>query len=99
MIIKKHNISGATAVLLISTADTVNASYINFANVHATDAADLDMYLTDGTDTYYIFKKVNIPAGASLVISGPELDFDRDLLSLYVKLGASDSTVDVLTKY
>jgi hypothetical protein len=99
MIIKKHNISGATAVLLIDSTDTTNATQINLANVHATDAAAVDLYLTEGTSTYYIFKNVSIPAGSTMVVNGLELDFDREEYSLYVKLGAGGSTVDVITRY
>ena len=99
MIIKKDNISGSTAVLLIDSTSTVNPTQINLANVHATDDAATDLYLTDGTNTYYIFKGVNIPAGSTMVVNGLELDFDREEYSLYVKLGAGGSTVDVITRY
>ena len=99
MIIKKHNISGATAVLLIDSTDTTNATQINLANVHTDTAAVVDLYLTEGTSTYYIFKNVNIPVGSTMVINGLELDFDREEYSLYVKLGHGSQTVDVITRY
>jgi len=100
MITKINKITDATAVLLVDSTDNVGATYISLANIHSTDAADVDLYLTDNDSiSYYIFKNVNIPSGASLVVDGLDLDFDKELYSLYIKLASGSSTVDVITRY
>jgi hypothetical protein len=99
MITNINKITGVTAVLLATLEDNVDVTHLSFVNIHLTDAAVIDLYLTDDTDTYYILKKVTLPIGVSLHVDGFDLDFDKELYNLYVKLGASSSTVDVITRY
>ena len=107
MITKASNISGATAVLLVDSTTattkgsptTPSVSSISMANVHATDAASVDLYLTDGANTFYIFKKVGIPSGAGLFMGFEEIEYSLDEYKLYIKLGASGSTVDVIIRH
>ena len=96
--LKTNKISGSTAVLLIDSTSTTSVGSLNLSNIHSTDAALVDLYLSDTDGTYYIFKNLDIPAGASLFLEGDEISFGRDFYSLYIKLGAAGSTVDVLIR-
>ena len=53
----------------------------------------------DTTTTYYLLKGAKIPAGVTMSIDlENELCFSTKLSDLYIQLGASDSTVDVIIK-
>jgi|TARA_B110000211_G_C13741053_1_gene404559 hypothetical protein len=93
----KKIIGNQPEVLLDSTSN-VDVGALNIANIHASDSVDVDLYLSDEDGVYYIFKNLNIPAGASIYIEGYELSFPRDVMSLYIKLSANSSTVDVIIR-
>ena len=96
--LKTSKISGSTATLLIDSTSTTGVSSLNISNIHDTDSVNVDLYLSDDSDRYYIFKNLNMPAGSSLFFEGNEISFGRDFYSLYIKLGAAGSTVDVLIR-
>jgi len=96
--LKKNKISGSTRVLLVDSTSTTNVGMLSIFNIHSTDSVNVDLYLHDGSDNYYIFKNLNIPTGAGLVLSGGEITFPRSTHNLYIKLSASDSAVDVLIR-
>ena len=58
-------------------------------------ANDDDLYT--GT-RHYIIKSLSIPNGASLFLENTEIQFDKTNYSLYVKLSASDSAVDIIMR-
>ena len=91
-------ISGSTAVLLVDSTSTTGVNSLHLSNIHSTDAVSVDLYLSDTDGTYYIFKNVSMPTGSSLFLEGKEISFGRDFYSLYIKLSASDSAVDVLIR-
>ena len=91
-------ISGSTATLLVDSTATTGVGSLSMSNIHSTDAALVDLYLSDTDGTYYIFKNLDMPAGSSLFLDGEEISFGRDFFSLYIKLNASDSAVDVLIR-
>mgnify|MGYP003651493011 FL=1 len=91
-------ISGLTATLLIDSTSTTGVGSLHLSNIHSTDAVSVDLYLSDADGTYYIFKNVSMPTGSSLFLEGKEISFGRDFHSLYIKLSASDSAVDVLIR-
>ena len=93
-----NKISGLTAVLLVDLTATTSVGSINISNIHSTDSVSVDLYLYDADGSYYIFKNLNIPVGVSLFLEGTEIKFPRDFQSLYIKLSASDSAVDVLIR-
>jgi|VirMetMinimDraft_7_1064189.scaffolds.fasta_scaffold139369_1 hypothetical protein len=99
----QNNISSANVLpaVLLSAGDNVNAiESISIANTHATDSVDVDLFIdSNSLGTYYIIKSLTIPNGVSLVLD-ENLDFDNTSsgYSLYIKLSAADSTVDVLVK-
>jgi hypothetical protein len=96
--LKTNKISGSTAVVLVDSTSTTNVGMLSIFNIHSTDSVNVDLYLYDGSNNYYIFKNLNIPTGAGFVISGAEITFPRSTYSLYIKLSASDSAVDVLIR-
>ena len=96
--LKTNKISGSTATLLIDSTSTTGVSSLSLSNIHDTDAALVDLYLSDTDGIYYIFKNLDMPAGSSLFFEGNEISFGRDFYSLYIKLGAAGSTVDVLIR-
>ena len=94
-----NKISGSTQVELIDISTrTRRINSMSLANIHATDAAIVDLFLANPTDNYYIFKNLSIPAGATLQLDSDELYYDFTTYNLYVKLGAASSTVDVTIK-
>jgi len=93
-----NKISGSTAVLLVDLNATTSVGSLNISNIHSTDSVGVDLYLYDADGSYYIFKNLNIPVGVSLFLEGTEIKFPRDFQSLYIKLSASDSAVDVLIR-
>ena len=98
MSLTTKKISGLTATLLIDSTATVSVNSLSISNIHGTDSVNVDLYLYDADGSYYIFKNLNIPVGASLFLKGTEIEFPRDFQSLYIKLSASDSAVDVLIR-
>ena len=92
-------ISGATATLLSSSDDNTPVTSLNIANIHATDAAAIDLYYSDSSGSYYLFKGLDMPSGTSLFLDHETIVFPKKYYSLYIKLGASGSTVDVIIRY
>ena len=88
----------SVAIELIDSDSILPVNYISMSNIHSTDSANVDLYLSDSDNSYYIFKSIAIPVGISLVLKDEEIGFDRTFYSLYIKLGASGSTVDVIIK-
>ena len=50
------------------------------------------------TETYYYMKNLTIPSGVTLQLSSTDFHVDKKVTNIYVKLGASDSTVDLSIK-
>ena len=52
----------------------------------------------DSTITYYMYKAVVIPIGATLQLESKDLyiDYENIIYDIYIKLSASDSAVDVI---
>jgi len=96
--LKTKKITGATAVVLSDSTSNTSVGALNISNIHATAAADVDLYLSDTEGSYYIFKNMNIPAGASIYMEGYELAFPREFMSLNIKLDDGASTVDVIIR-
>ena len=95
---KTSKISGSATTLLVDSTATINVGSLNISNIHDTDSVNVDLYLSDDSDRYYIFKNLNIPAGAAIFVGGEEIQFARDFYSLFIKLGAAESTVDVIIR-
>jgi len=94
-----HKISGSAQVKLIAiNIREIVLKSMSLANIHATDAASVGLFLANSTDNYYIFKGLSIPAGVTLTLDSDELQYDFDRFNLYVKLGAAGSTVDIIIK-
>jgi len=98
MSVTTNKIVGSTAVVVLDSKSNVDVGSLNISNIHDTASADVDLYLSDTDGVYYIFKNLNIPAGASIYMEGYELSFPRDVMSLYIKLGDSGSTVDIIIR-
>jgi hypothetical protein len=96
--LKTKKIIGSTAVVLLDSTSNVGISALNISNIHNTDDAIVDLYLSDEDGVYYIFKNLNIPTGASIFMDDHELSFPRDIMSLYIKLNDGGSTVDVIIR-
>ena len=66
--LKTSKISGSTAVLLIDSTSTTSVDSLHLSNIHSTDAVLVDLYLTDTSGTYYIFKSLDMPCYICLLI-------------------------------
>ena len=100
-----HNLTGASGVYpeLLAPGDNVNSiKSILIANTHATATAEVALFIQDDpedgvTSTFYLFKKVSIPSGVSLLLDDSSmLSFDNssDGYGLYMNIQSGD-TVDV----
>ena len=59
--------STGTGAVTVFTCDSDDAVVgIRCANVHATDATNVDVYIVNGGNNYYIIKSAPIPVGGSL---------------------------------
>ena len=102
----RHNISGAVDKVLIPPGSkNGNISSVSIANTHASDDVVVDLYIStlslagSAATVYYILKGRLIQKGDNLVLSSNNIRFDnvdRAGDGLYIKLGASTSTVDVI---
>ena len=61
---KERNIASVRTILTANSYDTVIG--IRVANVHASDTANVSVYIHDGSNDFYIAKAVPIPAGSSI---------------------------------
>ena len=62
--IDRNTGTGAVTVFTCDSDDAVVG--IRWANVHATDATNVDVYIVNGGNNYYIIKAAPIPVGGSL---------------------------------
>ena len=50
------------------------------------DSCTFDLFFTDGTNTYYMLRSTQIPAGVALVLEGLELEYDTTVHALKAQL-------------
>jgi len=99
MATRYHNISGELTQELLAAGDNIKVSSISLANIHASTACTVDIYIEKKlTGKFYIMKGITIPVGTTLL---HDFNFDNttDEFGLYIKLtkGASETpTVDVI---
>ena len=91
--------------LLISNIHASDSVNIDLYIAHETDKSrnqDLPLGTSWDTEsnsvieTYYILKNTNIPTGAALQLTKDDFSFDLSYFSVYLKLSASDSEVDII---
>ena len=88
-------IADATQVKMISIGDEINIiKSMTISNIHSGDA-QVDLFLANATDNYYIFKNLVIPKGQTLKMDSNEVSFDNRIYNLYIKLAGS-TPVDVI---
>ena len=99
-----HNVVGSTAVdneLLAPGANVTGIRSITITNTHASDSANLGLYIQDAPDsaaanTYKILGKTTLPAGATLLLNDTSmLGFDGRKYGLYVQC-VSGNTFDII---
>ena len=105
-LVTTHNISGELATVLISpNVGGGGISSMSIANTHASDDMIVDLYIhtlskagAEAT-SYYIVKGKLVQKGETLTLNSPAIRFDNsdpEGDGLYIKLGASTSTADVI---
>lgn len=101
----QHNITTVLTQDLLTVGDKVNKiSSITLANVDNSNDAEVDLFLNNGNNNFYILKNVLIPLGSTLVL-GPEdnISFNNNAngFSMRIKVdnGSGVATaVDVIIK-
>lgn len=92
------NISGALTQELLAAGAGEKVSSVQLTNTHASDSVTVDLYIEKKlTGTFYLLKAVEIPKGVALVHDKLGFSNNNEQFGLYIKLGAADSTVDVIT--
>jgi hypothetical protein len=98
MAIQVHNHSGSAAKELVNSTSRMIVKSISLTNTDASTEVAVDLYLKDSTSNYYILKNVTLPVGATLVLDGDEISFNKDVYSLWVKLSAGSIIVDIIIR-
>jgi len=101
----QHNITTVLTQDLLTAGDKVNKiSSITLANVDSSNDAEVDLFLNNGDENFYILKNVSIPHKNTLVL-GPEdnISFNNNAngFSMRIKVdnGSGAATaVDVIIK-
>ena len=99
---KKYvNINSTATTILLSSSDkqqTGNINSINISNNHASSHATISLYLENNTtsDTYYVFKTVNLPKGVSMFLD-KGLSFDISKYSLKF-INADSDDISIIIK-
>ena len=99
-----HNISGELTQELLAAGDKVNVATISLANVSASLACNVDVYIEKKlTGKFYIIKNVELPVGSTLLFEGHEINFNNNpgQFGLFIKLaklgsGSGEPAVDVI---
>ena len=58
-------------------------NFVSICNEHSSTSATVDLYLYDGTNSFYIIKNVVVPAGVTLVLD-EGVNFDNNTLDLKI---------------
>ena len=94
----RQNITGTvTKALLPDGSNVNNISEILLTNVHASDAAIVDLYVADNTNSFYIIKNTRILFGSSLLLNSKALKFvnTTGAFGLFIKLGSGSVDVHI----
>ncbi len=84
-----------TSPATIFTADSYDTVIgIRCANVHASSSANVDVYINDGSDDYYLIKNAPIPAGGSLELVDGGAKFVVDTGDVLKVVSSVASSID-----
>ena len=98
------NISGEVTQELLAVGGGINVTSVSLANVHASIACSVDLYIEKKlTGKFYIIKTVEIPIGMTLVLDSNDISFSNksNQFGLFIKLtklgsGSGEPAVDVI---
>jgi len=98
MIYKTIKHTGNVKTKIFDSTERVQIKSINLANIHTSEIG-IDLFYSDSNNNeYYIIKNLELPNGVSLFLSGDEIEFDKKYWSLYIKLNAGSSPVDIIIR-
>ena len=84
-----------TSPATIFTADSYDTVIgIRCANVHASSSANVDVYINDGSNDYYLIKNAPIPAGSSLELVDGGAKFVVDTGDILKVVSSVASSID-----
>ena len=84
-----------TSPATIFTADSYDTVIgIRCANVHASSSANVDVYINDGSNDYYLIKNAPIPAGGSLELVDGGAKFVVDTGDVLKVVSSVPSSID-----
>jgi len=84
-----------TSPATIFTADSYDTVIgIRCANVHASSSANVDVYINDGSNDYYLIKNAPIPAGSSLELVDGGAKFVVDTGDVLKVVSSVPSSID-----
>jgi thermostable 8-oxoguanine DNA glycosylase len=94
-----HNITGALTQELLAAGGNVKTSSIWLTNIHASDAVVVDLYIEKKlTGKFYLLKNYSIATAKYLFLEKIGFNNSSNEFSLYIKLNAADSAVDIIIK-
>lgn len=74
-----------------------NISSVSICNTHASDEAEVDLFIDDGSNQYYYVYKVKIPVGATLVVN-ENVAFDSSVYDLNIKNSSTNKSLSIIIK-
>lgn len=91
---KYVNTTVETTELIPKIKDRGSISNVSISNLVTTDQAEVDLYLDNGAEQFYIVSRVKIPIGATLLLDS-NLAFDSSIYSLNIKNYASNKSLTI----
>ena len=80
--------------LIPKIKDRGGISNIHIVNTITTEEADIDLYLDDSVNQFYIMSRVKIPVGVTLLLED-DLSFDSSIYSLKITNHASTRSLSI----
>ncbi len=80
--------------LIPKVKDRGAISSISISNLITSNQAEIDLYLDNGSEQFYIVSKVKVPIGATLLLD-TDLAFDSSIYSLKIKNYATAKSLTI----
>jgi len=98
--IKAIEVEDLTAAVTPFFTGPPNSLVISNADASG-DSCTFDLFFTDGTNTHYMLRSTEVPAGVALVLEGLELEYDTTVYALKAQMDsdASDRELTIKAMY
>ncbi len=74
-----------------------NISSVSICNTHASDEAEIDLFIDDGTNQHYYVSRVKIPVGVTLLLDNG-VAFDSSKYDMNIKNYSTNKSLSIIIK-